>query len=48
MVGVQIWPSKHSTSMMWRGAEMRLLDCENRACDLLKSLTFWMGCVAAF
>jgi hypothetical protein len=46
MVGIQIWPSKHSASMTWRGAEMRLLDCENGGCDLLKSLTFWMGCVA--
>jgi hypothetical protein len=45
-VGVQIWPSKHSASMTWRGAEMRLLDCENRGSDPLKSLTFWTGCVA--
>jgi hypothetical protein len=32
--------------MTWGGAEMRLLDCENGCCDPLKSLTFWMGCVA--
>ena len=25
---------------------VRLRVCENGACDLLKSLTFWMGCVA--
>jgi hypothetical protein len=28
-------------------AEMRLLDCENGGRDLLKFLTFWMGCVAS-
>jgi hypothetical protein len=33
-------PAKHSTSMTWRGAEMRLLDRENGRRDPLKSLTF--------